>query len=76
MKAHLSNPTDLAKQFPITDRLPNWFFRVTESSAGVYFVEGITLSGHRVSRDGTDAEQVLVECVAMARGLSKPHDRK
>ena len=69
MKAQLSNPIDLAKQFPITDRLPNWFFRVTERSAGAYFGEGITLRGQRVSCDGTDAANVLEKCVALARGL-------
>ena len=75
MKVHLSSPNDLAKQFPIVDRLPDWFFRITERSAGVYFVEGINLKGHRVSRDGTEAEKVLEECVALARGMSRAHER-
>lgn len=75
MKVHLSNPVDLAKQFPIVDRLPNWFFRVTERSAGAYFVGGINLSGQTVSREGTDAEKVLDDCIAMAREMSRAHDR-
>jgi len=71
MKVHLSNSSDFAKQFPITDRLPNWFFRLTERSAGVYYAEGIDLRGRRVSSEGTDADKVLAESVAMARGIAK-----
>jgi len=71
MKVHLSNPSDLAKQFPITDRLPDWFFRITERSAGVYYVEGIDLRGRRVSSEGTDPDNALAESVAMARGIVK-----
>jgi hypothetical protein len=71
MKAHLSNPHDVAKQFPITDRLPDWLFRITERSAGVYYAEGIDLRGRRVSSEGTDADRVLAESVAMAQGISK-----
>lgn len=71
MKAHLSNPHDLAKQYPITDRLPDWFFRIAERSAGVYYAEGVDLRGRRVSSEGTDADKVLAESVAMAQGVSK-----
>jgi hypothetical protein len=66
-----SDPLALAKEFPITDRLPNWFFRVTERSAGAWQGEGIDLWGRRVASQGNDPDQVVNECIAMARGISK-----
>jgi hypothetical protein len=71
MNSHLSNPHDLAKQYPITERLSDWFFRITERSAGVYYAEGIDLRGRRVSSEGIDAERVLAESVAMAQSITK-----
>ena len=71
MKVHLSDAATLAEQFPITDRLPGWFFRITERSAGAYRVEGIDLRNRRVSTEGTDADSALSECIAMAHGIAK-----
>jgi hypothetical protein len=51
--------------------LPNWFFRVTERSAGAWQGEGIDLWGRRVASQGKDPDQVVNECIAMARGISK-----
>ncbi len=71
MKVQLTDTVSLAQQFPITDRLPGWFFRVTERSAGAYQGEGIDTRNRRVSADGNDAERVLADCVAMARAIQK-----
>lgn len=71
MKPNLTDPSELAKAFPIADRLAGWFFRIDERSAGVYEVEGVDLRRRTVRSRGTDPDRVLNECVAMARGISK-----
>jgi hypothetical protein len=71
MKVHISSsdPSVLACEFPIVDRLPNWFFRVLERSAGAYQAEGIDLWGRRVTSQGNDPDQAMDKCVAMARAI-------
>ena len=71
MKANLTDPTELARAFPIADRLPGWFFRIEERSAGVYEAEGVDLRRRSVRSEGTDPDRVLNDCVSMARGITK-----
>jgi len=71
MKVNLTDPSEIARAFPIADRLPGWFFRIDERSAGVYEVEGIDLRRRSVRSEGTNPDRVLNECVAMARGIAK-----
>ena len=71
MKVHLTDPVELAKVFPIVDRLPGWYFRVTERSAGVYEGEGMDLRRGTVRSEGTDPDKVLSDCVSMASGIAK-----
>ena len=71
MKVHLTDPTGIAKAFPIVDRLPGWYFRISERSAGVYVGEGIDLRRRSVRSEGTDPDKVLSDCVSMARGIAK-----
>jgi hypothetical protein len=59
------------RQYPIVDRVPGWFFRMTEQSMGVWRVEGTDLWGRNVSDVGTDENRVLESCVAMAIGINK-----
>ena len=62
---------DLAKDYPIADRLSGWIFRVTEVSASAYRAEGIDASGRRVAADNSDADVAVELCVAMAKSISK-----
>lgn len=47
------------RDYPITNIVEGWFFRVDEISQGYYRVEGIDRCGHSVSRDGIDPDQLL-----------------
>jgi hypothetical protein len=58
-------------QFPVTSRVPGWFFRVNEVSAGVYRVEGTDLWGRQVSRTGTDPDELLEACAVDADGIAR-----
>jgi hypothetical protein len=57
----------LVEEFPLAELLPNWFFRVRETSAGAYLAEGTDLWGRTVSRQGGDPDLILQLCVMSAR---------
>ena len=64
-----SSKIELQRDYPIQRGLPGWFFRVEETSAGVYRAEGANESGHSVSRSGTNQDTPLSECEADARAI-------
>ena len=68
MSARIEKKTDeeMRESYPIADRLPGWYFRVTEISNGAWRVEGSDAWGRTVSRQGVDPEQLLAECVEAA----------
>ena len=72
MKAHLSSldPVELAKEFPLASRMPNWFFRVSEASANTYQAEGVSIWGNRVACQDTNPDRAVDRCVAMAQGIA------
>ena len=55
--------------------LPHWSLRVEEVSSGVYRVFGRNIDGRTVESQGTDAEEVIRDCVEMARQQSPPNGR-
>jgi hypothetical protein len=57
---------EVLRRFPISDLTAGWYFRVEETSAGVYRVEGTDLSGRSVSLTGADAALLLKEAAAAA----------
>jgi hypothetical protein len=63
MKKFVQPKTDqeLIKQYPLTNIVEGWFFQVTETSQGVYSVEGVDRWGRSVSRQGIDPEILLGE---------------
>jgi hypothetical protein len=73
MKAYVpvGDARTLARDFPITSRLPGWYFRVTEISAGAYRAEGIDTAGRRVAAENTDPDRAVDLCVAMASGMTR-----
>jgi len=47
MKKYISpmNSSKIEKKYPIHNKLAGWFFRIEETSNGVYLVEGIDKTG-------------------------------
>ena len=62
---------EVIRQFPLTGLVPGWYFRVTETSAGAYEVEGTDLYIRRVRRTGTDPDELLRECVRDAEAMAR-----
>jgi len=61
----------LRRDYPIRRSLDDWYFRMTETSAGAWRVEGVDPYGRKVGRDGTDPEALLEQCEADARSLPR-----
>lgn len=70
MKSQVQRLSDeFLNAYPIKDLVEGWFFRVEEVSNGVYEVEGIDYWGRKVSRKGTDSDELLDLCIKDAQGL-------
>jgi len=63
-------PQELQDNYPIEGRLPNWFFRVTETSNNAWLVEGCDLWGRKVSRSGGDPDELLEACLSDAKAIA------
>jgi hypothetical protein len=59
--------TEVANQYPIQGRLLGWYFRLSETSNGVWLAEGIDLWGRKVSCLGTNDATLIKECETMAQ---------
>ena len=57
---------EVRQHFPIADLLAGWYFRVEETSACAYRVEGTDLPGRSVSLAGTDPARLLAESASAA----------
>ena len=60
------NETTVRRSFPISDRVPGWFFRIREVSPHVWRGEGTDLWGREIKQSGHDEETVLQRCAAVA----------
>ena len=60
---------EVLRRFPINDRVPGWFFRVDEISAGAYEAAGTDLWGRQVSCHRDDPDVALAKCVADATAI-------
>lgn len=67
---------ELTEQYPITDRVPNWYFRVVEVSNNAWQAEGSDLWGRKVSRSGGDPDALLEACIADARSIASERGRQ
>lgn len=61
----------MRRSYPIEGLVENWYFRRKEVSPWHFEVEGADRWGRTVSRSGTDPEQLLTECVEMAKEISE-----
>ena len=59
----------LLKDYPLRRSLDEWFFRVTETSSGVWLAEGSGVWGRKVSRQGTNPDALLEQCEKDARSM-------
>ena len=59
----------LAESHPLSTLVEGWHFRVNEFSPGGYEAEGLDGFGHRVYRQGSDPEKLLVEIAGDARWI-------
>lgn len=64
---------EMRRSYPISSRVPGWYFRTTEKSTGSYLVEGSDVWGRTVSRQGADPDQLLAECIVFANSI-EPHE--
>jgi hypothetical protein len=58
---HRLSKQELAN-YPITDIIDGWYFRILELSQGYYRVEGKDAFGRSVSRDGVSPDELINEC--------------
>lgn len=55
--------SEMLEEYPIDGKLPNWYFRVRETSNSAWLVEGRDTWGRRVSRAGGDPDALLAACI-------------
>jgi hypothetical protein len=60
----------IAREYPIAERVEGWFFRQRETSNGAFLVEGTDLWGRTVSRQGGDPDELLSQCAADAERIT------
>jgi hypothetical protein len=60
---------DMVKEYPIENKLTDWYFRITETSNEAWLVEGCDIWGRKVSRTGGDPEHLLSACVSDAEKI-------
>ena len=56
--------------YPEKGATPGWYFRIRESSANVWLVEGSDAYGRTVSRQGLNEDQLLADCEAEATRIN------
>jgi hypothetical protein len=56
------NPEELRRQYPLDLHVSGWRFRVEETSAGAFHVEGADRFGRVVTRRGEDSDTLLNQC--------------
>ena len=62
----------IIKEFPISGKFENWYFRITESSANCFLVEGSDIYGRQISKHTHgDPDIALQECIEFARATAK-----
>ncbi len=57
----LRSDADLSA-YPIKNIVEGWFFRIDEISNGYFRVQGVDRSGHSVSRDGMNPDELFLKC--------------
>lgn len=71
----LISEKELRRDFPIEGRVPGWFFSQREVSAGCYVVAGRDIYGREVSRQSTNPDAALAECIRYAQDVPTAKER-
>ena len=66
------DPDIVRAKYPLSDRLPGWFFRVDEESPGHYVAKGTDLWGRTVSI--SSSEDALERAIDAARNVESQVD--
>ena len=76
MKARIRPLTsgEWQREFPVQGSVDDWRFRITETSNGVYLVEGSDQYLRQVSRQGFDPDDLLRQCELEALELKGKSD--
>jgi hypothetical protein len=63
MKKEISKKAiDQLINYPIQNVRKGWRFNITELSQSYFIVSGIDESGHTLSREGTNPDDLLLQC--------------
>jgi hypothetical protein len=67
--------TEMLREYPIDGKLPNWYFRVRETSNNAWLAEGSDIWGRKVARAGGDPETLLAACIEDAAKIISQLER-
>ena len=72
-KIKKANPEIVQKEYPITELVEGWYFRIKEISSNYYCIEGVDLYGRKISRMGSELELDEVQrlCIEDAKSISE-----
>lgn len=66
---------EMLEEYPIDGKLPNWYFRVRETSNNAWLAEGSDIWGRKVSRAGGYPETLLAACIEDAAKIISQLER-
>lgn len=61
---------EVKREYPISGLVAGWYFRQVEISNGGWEVSGTDLWGRQVSKQGSDPDILLQECVKFAQQIN------
>ena len=70
LRVEKKSDTEMRNEYPISGRLPEWYFRSTETSNNAWLVEGSDVWGRTVSRRGANPDELLAACLEDARSIA------
>lgn len=62
--------SEIIRNYPISDLLNGWFFRVSETSSGAYRAEGKDVNGLEVACSASARDEALEKCKRHAIEIS------
>ncbi|WP_108063200.1 hypothetical protein [Poseidonibacter lekithochrous] len=73
MKKYISKISEdiIKKDFPIQSKINDWYFKLTETSNGVFEIEGSDRYGRKVSSTGTYVDELVIECENNIKSIQK-----
>ena len=69
------NATEVSQEYPISNLVDGWYFRVQEVSANVYKAQGTDLWNRQVSYVSTNPDEALAKCKEYALRIKNSDKR-